>query len=304
MEMMKWKQLDAKQIEAFCKDTFQRYEEYPSIRDIFYALVGELFPNTPGAYHGLVKWLVKKRLSGELDWRIIRDGSGREVHAGDSKHESPKDYFESWLHSFKTCAKRYKLPKWTNQANKVVVLCEKEADYPIVKSILSDLNVDVGFMRGYSGKRIMFEMTEAFKRCGRTPKVFVLGDFDPSGDDIKKNVRRDMLKMGANIEPINLSVTIEQIRKFKLPHKPENPKEIQKLKDDPRFKKWKYGLFRVETASLRVRQPEYFDNLLKSEVLKCFSQAVYKKVKEKEKRGRRKIAPMVANALTKEAQVA
>lgn len=306
-QRMKWRQLDIGKIEDFCNKTYERYSEYPSIRDIFYAFVGEWFSNTKASYQGLVKLLVKKRLSKEIDWHIIRDGSGREIYTGDGKYESPEDYFKSWLDSFKTCPERYKLPKWTNQRNMVFILCEKEADYPIVKSIVSELNVNVGFMRGFSGKRIMFEIAEEFKRCGKTPKIFTLGDFDPSGSGkggIKENVVNDLRKMGMDVSVVtDLAITRKQIQRFRLPHTPESPEEIKKLQDDPRFKKWKYGLYRVETASLRVRQPEYFDNLLKLKVLKCFDQATYKKVKEKEKRERRKIRPMVTNALTKEDEI-
>lgn len=294
-DLMKWQKLEVKKIEDFCKKTYTRYTEYPSVRDIFYAFLDKLWPNTRSSYQGLVKFLVVKRLNSEIDWKIIRDGSGRELNKGDIRYENPKDYFEAWLHLFKTCADRYNLPKWTNQKNVVVVLCEKEADYPIVKSILSDLNVNIGYMRGYSGKRIMFEMVEEFKRSGKIPKIYLLGDFDPSGHDIKDNVRRDTVKLGMEIKPINLAITKKQIEKFKLPHRPEDEKKIEKLQKDPRFAKWPYGLYRVETASLRVRQPEYFDNLLRREVLKCFDKITYEEVKQKQKVEQDKIKNMIKN---------
>lgn len=295
---MNWKYLDVKLIKNYCLDTFEKYNVYPSVRDIFYAFVDELFPNTKTSYRGLVKYLVTKRLKGEIDWRIIRDGSGRELVNGDDSFQTSTDYFKSWLYSFSTCYEDFNLPKWLHQKNIVVVLCEKEADYPIVKSILQDLNVFVGYMRGYCGKRLMFEIRKELERKpDKKLIIMLLGDFDPSGDDIKDNVRRDLLKLGIEIKPVNLAVTKEQIEKFKLPHKPEDEKEIEKLQRDPRFNNWIYGLYRVETASLRVKQPDYFDEILRNTVLKFFDSEVYEKVREEEKKKRRAIKRMIKKVI-------
>ncbi len=288
---------DIGKVEGVCFDSHREYGVYPSLRDIFYALVGESLPNTKSAYRGLIQYLVQKRLSGEIDWKLIRDGSGRELNVGDYAYEPPENYFDSWLRSFKNCSRSYSLPRWTDQKFKVIVLCEKEADYPAVKSVLSDLNVDVGYMRGYSGKRLMFEMAEEIQNNSKVPKILILGDFDPSGEDIKRNVGRDMKKMGLDIKPINIAITKEQIRKFKLPHIPEDMEEIDKLKKDPRFLKWTHGLYRVETASLKARQPEYFKSLLRKSVLKYFDQKIYDEVKKLEIPKRKKIQRLVEEKL-------
>jgi 5S rRNA maturation endonuclease (ribonuclease M5) len=297
---VKWKSIDINQIIKYCEDTYNRYGVYPSIREIFYAFIDRLWPNSKISYIGLSVYLTKKRATGEIDWQIMRDGSGREISSGDSTYRTPEDFFESHLRWFKECAEDYKLPKWTGQKNKVVVLCEKEADFPVVKAILRDINVDVGYMRGYSGKRIMYELATSFQEDeNRTPVIILLGDFDPSGTDIKRNVREDMSDMGVQVRPLDIAVTKEQIEKFKLPHRPEDADEIQKLQNDPRFANWPWGLYRVETAALRVMYPDYFDKLLRDTVLQFFDQKIYEDPKkvEQEKKAREDIQEMIENVL-------
>lgn len=297
--MVNWQKLDPKVVAKHCEETYARYGEYPSIRDIFYVFVDELWPNTKSVYKGLSKWLVDMRISGKLDWRIMRDGSGREYEKGDWTYSKPRDYLRGCFDIFLDVGSRYTLPLWQDQPKKVIVVCEKEGDYPIVKAILSDLNVDTFYARGYSGWRPLFEAVEAVKAEGKIPIVLALADFDPSGGEGAKEEGTDLvsfllkafLQLGlTNVQVEKIAVTKEQIERFKLPHKPEDAQEIEKLQRDPRFRKWPYGLYRVETAALRKKAPDYFDKLVKDSVEKHFNQEIGEVVHAKERMARRKIA--------------
>jgi hypothetical protein len=235
--MVSWEKIDPKLIINYCNQTYSRYGEYPSIRDIFYRFVDKLWPNTKSVYKSLSKWLVDMRLNRKIDWRIIRDGSGREYEKGDWTHITPRQHTLLWLDLFTDIGSRYDLPKWLNQPNKVVVACEKEGDYPIIKAILYGLNVDTFYERGYSGWRPLFEAVEKINAEGKTPIIIAIGDFDPSGEDIVRFLTKAFTQLGLqNIQVEKVVITKEQIEKFKLPHKPEDAIEIQKLQRDPRFK--------------------------------------------------------------------
>jgi len=289
--MVNWKTLEPSTIAQFCKQTYERYGEYPSMRDIFYHFVDKLWPNTKSVYKALSKWLVTQRLIGKVDWRIIRDGSGREYEEGDWAYRTPKKHVEAWFDLFTEIGSRYALPLWLNQPKKVIVASEKEADYPIIKSILSSLNVDTFYERGYTGWRPLFEAVEKIKTEGKKPIVIALGDFDPSGEDIIRFLKQAFVELGfKNIIIEKVVVTKDQVERFKLPHRPEDAEEIAKLQRDPRFKKWPYGLYRVETAALRDRAPDYFDNLIKESVQKYFDQEIWEKIKQKQEEERGKIA--------------
>ena len=289
--MVNWKTLDPSTIAAYCTQTYERYGEYPSMRDIFYHFVDKLWPNTKSIYKALSKWLVTQRLNGKIDWRIIRDGSGREYELGDWTYRTPKEHVEIWLNLFTDIGSRYDLPRWLNQPKKVIAACEKEADYPIIKSILSDLNVDTFYERGYTGWRPLFEAAEKIKAEGKIPIVIALGDFDPSGEDIVRFLKQAFHDLGfKDIIVEKVVVTKEQVERFKLPHRPEDAKEIAKLQKDPRFKKWPYGLYRVETAALRDRAPDYFDSIIKEAVQKYFDQEIWEKIKTAQEEAREKIS--------------
>ncbi len=299
--MVNWKELNPAPVIKHCEETYARYGEYPSIRDIFYAFVDELWPNTKSVYKALSKWLVAMRLEGKVDWRIMRDGSGREYEEGDWINKNPRGYVRVLLKEFTECGSRYHLPMWLGQPKKVIVVCEKEGDYPIVQSILSDLNVDTFYSRGYSGWRPLFEAVEKIKAEDKIPIVIALSDFDPSGGEKAKATGKDLVsfllkafrKLGSDIPEenvIKVAVTKEQIEQFKLPHRPEDANEIAKLKKDPRFKDWPYGLYRVETAALRKKAPDYFDKTIRDAVEKHFDREIYKAVQEAEEKGRKKIA--------------
>jgi len=288
--MVNWKEIQPSKIAEYCQEYFSRYNEYPSVRELFYRFVDELWPNTNSVYKTLSRWLRDHRLDGKIDWRLIRDGSGREYETGDWTYRSPREHVSIWLDLFAEVGSRYDLPMWLGQPKKVIVACEKEADYPVVKSILSSLNVDTFYERGYSGWRPLFEAAEEIQKEKKTPIIIALGDFDPSGEDIVRFLKDAFIQLGfKDIEVEKVSVTKGQIEKFGLPHRPEDAKEIAKLQSDSRFKKWPYGLYRVETAALRAKAPDYFDKILQDTVLKHFDQEIHAKIKEHEEELRQKI---------------
>lgn len=188
--MVNWKKLDSTLVSDYCHKYYERYSNFPSLRDIFYRFVGELWPNTKSAYKGLSKWLRDERLAGKIDWQIIRDGAGRQFDDNDWTHTTARRQVEIWLNIFTRAGSRYDLPMWLDQPKKVIVLTEKEADYPIIESLvgLGRLNVDTAYARGYSGWRMLFEMAEKIKESEKQPVIIALADFDPSGGEgAKKN---------------------------------------------------------------------------------------------------------------------
>jgi len=273
--------MDPRKIISYCVDYYRKWSEYPSVRDIFYAFVDELWPNTYSAYKRLSEWLRDRRLDGSIPWEIIRDGSGRELRSGDAPFVSLNKYVHYQFKQLQKSPQYYRLPRWMNQPNRVIVACEKEADYPIIRSIVHPLGVDTFYQRGYTGWRPLFQISEEGER---KTIILAVGDFDPSGEDIVDFLERAMGILGVNAKVEKVAVTQEQIERFSLPHRPEDSTEIEKLKRDPRFKKWPYGLYRVETAALRVRHPDYFRGLLEDQVNKYFDDKVFKQVQKEEKR--------------------
>jgi len=283
-----WRKIDVTRIAQYCEEYFGRYRDYPSLRDIFYRFVDELWPNTQGIYKRLSTWLRDKRLDGSIDWKLIRDGGSREYETGDWNYSGPREFVQMWLNLFRQMAGKYALPMWTNQPKIVCVVSEKEADYPVIKALVGDLNADTGYVRGYSGWRMFFEMQENILESGKKPVIIALSDFDPSGGEAAKETGKDLVsfilkalkKLGIEAEVEKVVVTKEQIEKFSLPHRPEDADEIERLRKDPRFKTWPYGLYRVETAALRAKAADYFDQTIREAVKKHFDKETWSKVEK------------------------
>lgn len=286
--VVKWREIDVNVIAVYCRDYFERYEAYPSLRDIFYRFVDELWPNTKSVYKRLSTWLRDKRIDGSIDWRIIRDGASRMYESGDDAQQSPREHVSLWFKLFLSIANSYRLPRWLNQPKMVCVISEKEADYPVIKYLVGELNADTAYVRGYSGWRMMFEMVEDIKEAKRKPVIIALSDFDPSGGDQVRKTGKDLVsfilkalnQLGIDVEVEKVAVTKEQIEKFSLPHIPMDAAEIAKLKKDPRFKTWPHGIYRCETAALRAKAPDYFDDTIRDAVRKHFDEDAYEVVKK------------------------
>ena len=79
--------------------------------------------------------------------------------------------------------------------------------------------------RGYSSQSAMYESAERIKderiRNGATHSIiFYLGDLDPSGEDMVRDIRDRLHMFGEPVEVIKVALTIEQVHKYDLPPNP------------------------------------------------------------------------------------
>lgn len=296
--MVKWTDMKIEPFVSYCQEYYRRWQDQPSVRDIFYYFVDKFWPNTKSVYKALSRWLVKMRIEGKIDWRLIRDGGGRERSVGDWGYVEPELYIRYQLRKFEESPKQYHLPKWLNQDKVVVVVTEKEADYPPLRAICDSLCVAVQYTRGYGGWRDWFEIAELLKSEEYIDKeiiIIAVGDFDPTGEDIVRFCKHALKTLGLELSLEKAMVTKEQIEEHKLPHKPEDAKEIEKLKRDSRFRKWPYGLYRVETAAFRAKAPQAFRKTMVDAIAKHFDPDIYEDVKELEKQKQNEVTEKIGD---------
>jgi len=279
---IKWRELDVQKVVVYCSDYYDLWRDYPSVRDIFYYFVDVLWPNTLSSYKSLSRWLVQKRLLREINWMHIRDGGGREQKIGDYPLLSILGFLKIQKEFLKESQLTYHLPIWHQQESLVLVLLEKEADVPPITTICRKLGVDVIYTRGYSGWRQWFELYKDLRDEKRKIVFVAVTDFDPSGEDIVRFSKEALERLGLEFELEKALLTKEQIERHELPHRPEDSREVEKLKRDPRYKKWPYGEFRVETASFRAKAPEDFRKAIEDAVNKHFDEEIYEETRKVE----------------------
>lgn|SRR3990167_3264584 len=165
------------------------------------------------------------RLAGLLDWNYIIDRT-RNL---DGNH-----HWDSPASVIRAAAQGYAIDKWATQPTRVEVWVEKEALAGVIERVARAQDIDFLACRGYvsqsemwaAGRRIV-----EYINAGQRVVVLHLGDHDPSGIDMTRDIR-DRLAMfvGAEIDhPLEMcdvrriALTWEQIQEH---HPPANPTKL------------------------------------------------------------------------------
>ena len=102
-----------------------------------------------------------------------------------SSWDTPKDILNSALYS-------YAKPRMKGQDNYIEVWVEKDALSGVLKRITESYHIHILVNRGYSSVSAMYDSYKRFSSAiNRNQKVYILylGDFDPSGVDMIRDIR-------------------------------------------------------------------------------------------------------------------
>ena len=239
------------------KELIKTYSYRPTLRQIFYRLVAALLiPNIEIAYKSLSRTLTVARERGIVDSLALADRI-RESHGGDYGWENPQDFITEQAEGFAKAWELYTRPLWTSQQILPILWVEKDALYPAVSQIADRYRVKVYQARGYSSYSQVYEAAREFKSANLS--VVYLSDFDPSGEDMPRDIKERLEKYGAGKFILKkLALTKEQIRNYGLPPMPAK-------KSDPRFKTFakSYGDRAVELDAL---PPDELETIIVKEI--------------------------------------
>lgn len=201
-----------------------------TLRQLYYRFVAEdLFPeswrdqktgskNVQKNYKNLGDIINDGRLAGLIDWEAIEDRT-REL-GGNSHWTSPASIIE-------ICARQYQIDKWESQKYRVEVWVEKDALEGIVSKAATQLDVDYFSCRGYTSQTAMWAAGQRLKRYARydqCPVILHLGDHDPSGLDMSRDIE-DRLRMfignyGGELIFKRIALNPDQIEQYSPPPSP------------------------------------------------------------------------------------
>ncbi len=190
-------------------------------------LHGDRVGNDPGQ-RGLATLAHHARLAGLLDWDAIEDRIRRPV--------CPPEFAD--LDELVDAAVRsYRLPRWAGQKRYVELWGEKDALAGVLAPIAAEYHVTLMVNRGYSSQSAMHEAAlrfigvqqAAWDRQRPAPEcvILYLGDHDPSGEDMVRDVQDRLTMFTAEVEVVKLALTMAQVRQYQ---PPPNPAKIT----DPR----------------------------------------------------------------------
>lgn len=200
-------------------ETLDRYRAMGydlTTRQVYYQLVSkDLIPNNPKSYNRIKKIVSEGRLAGLIDWDMIVDRTRQVVIP--SHWDTPADIVESAAHSFR-------IDKWEDQPYHVEVMVEKQALEGVLIPVCRDLDIPFTANKGYSSSSAMYRAGKRIARAAREGKtlfMLYLGDHDPSGMDMDRDIL-ERLEMFSeyNLEVRRLALLMEQIELMDIPENP------------------------------------------------------------------------------------
>lgn len=243
-----------------------------TLRQVYYQMIArDLFPETwtdpvYNARHGLppdTKNTLKNykrlgdivsdaRLAGLIDWDAIEDRT-RELRSA--------AHWDSPGHIVRACARQFRHDLWGDQDYYCEVWIEKDALIGVIEGICTELDVPYFSCRGYTSQSAMWGAAQrliAKEHHGKQTVIFHLGDHDPSGIDMTRDIAHRLEMFQSTVSVRRIALSMEQIDEY---NPPPNPAKTT----DARYEKYRqeYG---NDSWELDALVPKVLVDLIRTEV--------------------------------------
>lgn len=268
-----------------------------SLRQLYYQLVSKnVIENTERSYKNLGNLVSDARLAGMIDWDMIKD-RGREMlknpHWG-----TTTDFIEN-------VAPQYRFDLWKDQESYVEVMVEKQALEGVLAPVCRTLDVPFTANKGYSSSSALYEASKRFlSRAGEGKHLYViyLGDHDPSGIDMSRDVLDRLnlfintsMNFGQNegdVMTVNrVALNMDQIRTLR---PPENPAKITDSRAGAYIKR-----FGRSSWELDAIEPRQLADLVTNAIHTVMDVDLFQKNLSKMEKGRKELLKFAKTYLKK-----
>lgn len=156
-----------------------------TLRQLFYQFVSrDLLPNTERSYNRLGSIVNDARLAGLIDWTHVVDRT--RVPKTQSHWDDPAEIVRS-------AARSFAMDKWERQKTRVEVWIEKDALVGVLAACCPADDVTYFSCRGYTSQSAIWRAAQrlaGYIRSGQNVVVIHLGDHDPSGIDMTRDIEQ------------------------------------------------------------------------------------------------------------------
>lgn len=170
--------------------------------------------NTMKNYKRLGDLINDGRLAGKIDWNAIED---RTRNLQSSPHWSSP-------HSIvRACASQYAVDLWEDQDAYVEVWVEKDALIGVLERVCTELDVPFFACRGYTSQSEMWGAAQRLleeESNGKDTTIIHLGDHDPSGIDMSRDIQERLDLFGSNATVRRVALTYDQVEEYDPPPNP------------------------------------------------------------------------------------
>lgn len=243
-----------------------------TLRQIYYQMIArDLFPeswidpvynarhglppdtkNTLKNYKRLGDILNDGRLAGLIDWEAIEDRT--RALQSNAHWDSPGQIVRA-------CAQQFQYDLWGDQDYYCEVWIEKEALAGVIEGVCNELDVSFFACKGYTSQSEMWVASQRLaekENEGRETVIFHLGDHDPSGIDMTRDITDRLEMFGSTVDIRRIALSMEQIDEY---GPPPNPAKTT----DARFEKYCQE-FGDDSWELDALEPRVLVDLIRTEV--------------------------------------
>lgn len=241
-----------------------------TLRQLYYQFVSrDLIANKMSEYKRLGDIINDARLAGLIDWTRIVDRT-RELKEL-SHWASPASIIDA-------CASQFRYDLWSTQTYRVEVWIEKDALAGVIAGVCERLDVPYFSCRGYTSQSEMWAAAMRLKMwaSGRqTPIILHLGDHDPSGIDMTRDIQDRLQMFMGGLEVRRLALNFDQVERYS---PPPNPAKLSDSRVGAYLKQ-----FGDESWELDALEPAVLADLIQKEVMSLMdSQKMDERLREQD----------------------
>lgn len=227
-----------------------------TVRQLYYQLVArDYIANNLKEYKRVASLLNDARLAGLVSWDAIEDRTREFVRR--SRWKSGSEILEA-------VSQQFHMDMWEGQGTRVFVLVEKEALVGVLEGVCHEYDMPLLAARGYPSVSVVREFVVRdlipTLRNGQDATVLHLGDHDPSGIDMTRDLRdRINLFLGSRSGDVairRIALNMPQIEEL---NPPENPAKTT----DSRFEAYMRE-FGTSSWELDALSPSYIAELVRA----------------------------------------
>lgn len=244
-----------------------------TLRQLYYQFVSrDVIPNNQRQYKMLGNVIDRARRAGYLDWNYIVDRTRNLM--GFATYDSPADLIAEQEY-------RFHRDLWENQDYRIEVWVEKEALAGVIGRASGSYACDYFSCRGYVSQSEMHaaaERHQRYERRGQDVVVLHLGDHDPSGIDMSRDIQDRLSFFGANTVVERIALNMDQVEEY---GPPPNPAKLT----DSRVEEYiaRYG---EESWELDALDPATLNALINEHIERYLNPSLYQDARNEESRGR------------------
>jgi hypothetical protein len=186
-----------------------------TVRGLYYQAEVAKVPGidkTEQAYARVQRQVLLLRRGGRMPYEHISDAT--------RWMRKPRSY-DSVCEALTATAYAYRRSLWRDADEYVETWLEKDAIAGTIYPVTSENDVPLMVTRGFCSETFAFEAIEQRGDDKRPYYIYYLGDFDRSGRDAARSLKKKLEQFGAEkgieVHFVELAVTLEQIRELNLP---------------------------------------------------------------------------------------